>query len=31
LINEEVPINFFADELTDERFTPDALRTLGVR
>lgn len=31
LISEEVPINFFADELTDERFTPEALRTLGVR
>ncbi len=31
LIGEEVPINFFADELTDDRYTPEALRTLGVR
>jgi hypothetical protein len=31
MIAEEQPINFFADELTDDRYTPEALRTLGVR
>jgi len=31
LIAEEKPINFNADELNDDRYTPEALRTLGVR
>jgi uncharacterized protein DUF1329 len=31
LIAEEPPINFNADELNDDRYTPEALRTLGIR
>jgi hypothetical protein len=31
LINEEKPFNFDADELTEARYTPEALRTIGVR
>lgn len=30
-INQETQINFFADELNEERYTPDAIRRLGVR
>jgi len=29
--NQEKPINFFADELNVERYTPDSIRRLGVR
>lgn len=31
MLNEQTPPNFFADELTEERYTPEALRTIGVR
>jgi hypothetical protein len=31
LINEERPFNFDADELSEARYTPEALRTIGVR
>jgi hypothetical protein len=31
LINEEAPFNFEANELNESRYTPDALRTIGVR
>jgi len=31
LRSEEPPANFFADELQESRYTPDAIRTLGVR
>lgn len=31
MIIEEAPINFFADELNETRYTPEALRTIGVR
>lgn len=31
LINEEKPYNFDADELSEARYTPEALRTIGVR
>jgi hypothetical protein len=31
LINEEKPFNFEADELNEARYTPEALRTIGVR
>lgn len=31
LINEETPFNFEANELNESRYTPDALRTIGVR
>ena len=31
MIGEERPPNPQADELNEERFTPEALRTLGVR
>ena len=31
LINEEKPINFDADALSAERYTPEAMRTIGVR
>ena len=30
-INQETQINFFADELNEERYTPDSIRRLGVR
>lgn len=30
-INHETQINFFADELNEERYTPDSIRRLGVR
>lgn len=29
--SEEPPINYFADELQESRYTPEAIRTLGVR
>jgi hypothetical protein len=29
--NEEPPVNYFADELQESRYTPEAIRTLGVR
>jgi hypothetical protein len=29
--NEQPPVNYFADELSDSRYTPDAIRSLGVR
>ncbi len=29
--NQEPPINFFADELKEDRYTPDSIRRLGVR
>lgn len=29
--NQEPQINFFADELKEDRYTPDAIRRLGVR
>lgn len=29
--NQETQINFFADELNEERYTPDSIRRLGVR
>jgi hypothetical protein len=29
--NEEPPVNYFADELNEARYTPEAIRTLGVR
>ena len=28
---EEPPVNFFADELNEARYTPEAIRSLGVR
>ncbi|MBL9098617.1 MAG: DUF1329 domain-containing protein [Alphaproteobacteria bacterium] len=28
---EEPPVNYFADELNEARYTPEAIRTLGVR
>jgi hypothetical protein len=28
---EEPPVNYFADELQESRYTPEAIRTLGVR
>jgi len=28
---EEPPVNYFADELSEARYTPEAIRTLGVR
>jgi hypothetical protein len=31
MIIEEKPINFFADELNESRYSPEALRTIGVR
>jgi len=31
LRSEEPPINYFADELNEARYTPEAIRTLGVR
>lgn len=31
LINEEQPIDFFASELDEERYTPQMIRMLGVR
>lgn len=31
LINGEKPFNFDADALTADRYTPDALRTIGIR
>lgn len=31
LRNEEPPINYYADELSAARYTPEAIRTLGVR
>jgi hypothetical protein len=31
LRNEQPPVNYFADELNDGRYTPEAIRTLGVR
>jgi hypothetical protein len=31
MIIEEKPINFSADELQESRYTPEALRTIGVR
>lgn len=31
LQNEEPPINFFADELDGERYTPSAIRRMGAR
>lgn len=31
LLNEQPPPNYFADELNDGRYTPEAIRTLGVR
>ncbi|CAM9134817.1 unnamed protein product [Phaeothamnion confervicola] len=30
-VNQEQQINFFADELNEERYTPDSIRRLGVR
>jgi hypothetical protein len=29
--SEEPPVNYFADELNEARYTPEAIRTLGVR
>ena len=29
--NEEPPVNYFADELSKDRYTPSAIRQLGVR
>jgi hypothetical protein len=29
--NEEPPVNYFADELDPARYTPNAIRQLGVR
>jgi hypothetical protein len=29
--SEEPPVNYFADELQESRYTPEAIRTLGVR
>ncbi|HAH08995.1 MAG TPA: DUF1329 domain-containing protein [Alphaproteobacteria bacterium] len=29
--NEQPPVNYFADELSDSRYTPEAIRSLGVR
>ena len=31
LVNQEPQINWFADELEEDRYTPDAIRRLGVR
>ena len=31
LRNEEPPVNYFADDLNEARYTPEAIRTLGVR
>ncbi|MDO9125376.1 MAG: DUF1329 domain-containing protein, partial [Parvibaculum sp.] len=31
LQNEEPPVNYFADELDKNRYTPNAIRQLGVR
>jgi hypothetical protein len=31
LVSEEKPFNFEANELSESRFQPDALRTIGVR
>ena len=31
LVNQEQQINWFADELTEDRYTPDSIRRLGVR
>ena len=31
LINEEPAINFFATELDENRYTPSAIRRLGIR
>ena len=28
---EEPPVNYFADELNEARYTPEAIRTLGIR
>lgn len=28
---EEPPVNYFADELSEARYTPEAIRTLGIR
>jgi len=29
MINEEEPINFYADHLNEDRYTPQTIRTLG--
>lgn len=29
--NEQPPVNYFSDELNDNRYTPEAIRSLGVR
>ena len=31
LQNEEPPVNFFADELDGDRYTPSAIRRMGAR
>lgn len=31
LLNQEAPINFFADDLDENRYTPSAIRRLGTR